>query len=169
MRRWRIGGLVYFAMAAALLLAPALVVRSWSTGMAGAAPANAASANDPERPPLIERIVAVEGWASEGFVGLAEELASRSGPPTWEDVRGVMERRGCTDLHYALKIRCVMDDGTPDDRTLLRQPYHEPQHADEFLRYLRSGPDAAAWDHPGEPPWKAQHAGEGDASPVPLP
>lgn len=164
MRRWRIESLVYAAMAAALLVAPTLVLRSWSSGVTGAAPAV-----DPEGPRLIERIVEVEGWASEGFAGLAEELASRPVPPTWDEVRKVMERRGCTDLRYALRIRCTTSDGDLDDRTLMRRPYHEPQHADEFLRYLRAGPDAAAWNGPGEPPWKAERPGEGPPSPADAP
>lgn len=66
-----------------------------------------------------------------------------------------MERRGCTGLRYALTILIVLRDGTLDERTLVRQPYAEPQHADEFLRYLRGGPDAAVWKGDGPPPGRS--------------
>lgn len=150
MRRWGMGGLAYVVMAAGLFLIPSLVVRSWSSGSPGASETEGMEVDR-----LLDRVVDVEGWASEGFAGLAEELASLPAAPTWEGVRLAMERRGCSDLRYALKIHCLRGDGGTEVRMLLRRPYDEPQHAEEFLRYLRGGPDAAVWQGAGAPPWKA--------------
>ncbi|OJW07002.1 MAG: hypothetical protein BGO49_27535 [Planctomycetales bacterium 71-10] len=148
------GGVAYTVMAAGLFLVPSLVVRSWSSGSPGTA------ATDDSEPRLTARILEVEGLASEGFAGLSGELASLPAIPTWEEVRRAMERRGCTDLRYALRIRILLGDGSLDDRMLVRRPYAEPQHAKEFLRYLRGGPDAAVWEGAGDPPWKADRRPE---------
>ena len=119
-------------------------------------------------PRLPVRVVGVEGWASEGFAGLAAELAARPEPPTWEEVRRTMERRGCIDLRYALTVRSLFTDGSIDGFTYIHQPYRQPECAQEFLRYLRGGPDAAVWPGAGEPPWKAAAADdEPVASPLP--
>lgn len=149
MRRRGMGSVAYAAMAAGLFAGPSLLVRSWSSGAPGTP-----EPEEVEARRLLDRVLAVEGWASEGFSGLVEEMASLPTAPTWEEVRLAMERRGCTDLRYVLKIRCLLGDGGLDDRMLVRRPYSEPQHADEFLRYLRGGPDAAVWEGAGDPPWK---------------
>lgn len=149
MRRRGMGSVAYAVMAAGLFAGPSLWVQSWSSGGPGTP-----EPDEVDSSRLMDRVLDVEGWASEGIAGLVEEMASLPAAPTWEEVRRAMERRGCTDLRYVLEIHCLLRNGSQDDCMLVRRPYDEPHHFNEFLRYLRGGPDAAVWQGAGDPPWK---------------
>lgn len=139
------GIVTYLGMAAALFVVPALFNSSRPLDEAGGDASSGSRASL-----FIERVLEVEGWGSEGAAGLAAEVSSRLSVPTWVEVRRAMERRGCTDLRYALRIRCLHRDGSQSDQTLIRRPYHEPHHSGEFIRFLREGPDSAARFHLGD-------------------
>lgn len=147
MRRSKIGGVAYVGLAATLFVAPVLVSRPWRPAEAGPSVPDGSVA-----PRFADRIGKVEVWASEGFSGLAAEVSSRAEPPKWEEVRRLMERRGCAELAYVINIHYLCGDEEVFDQTLVRHPYREPQHAPEFLRYLRGGPEAAFGADVGPPP-----------------
>lgn len=155
------GGVAYAAMAAGLLLGPILLMGRRSPE----APARH-SAGAPPEARTIERVIDVEGWASEGFDGLKAEVESRPGVTSWAELRGLMEARGCTALRYTLLFHLRMNDGSLEDLAVIRRPYEQPQHAVEFLRYLRGGPRAVARIGDGPPPWEpaedAQRGGDGE-------
>lgn len=131
--------MTYLGLAAALFVVPSLFNLSRPLDEGEGDDSSGARASL-----LIERVLEVEGWGSEGSAGLAAEVSSSPSEPTWEEVRRAMERRGCTDLRYVMRVRCLHCDGSQSDQTLIRRPYHEPQHSGEFIRFLREGPDAAA-------------------------
>lgn len=87
-----------------------------------------------------QRVIEVEMtdfWATEGFTGLAHSVAAIPNAPGWEDVRALMEARGCTDLRYAILLRWKMKNGFVDDITYVRRPYEDPWHAQEFIQILQ--------------------------------
>lgn len=131
-----LGMFVFLAIAAAVVLRPALFTES-------AGPATAARRADDDAK-IVEAEI-TDFWASEGFMGVAQAVGAEPDAPSWQSVRTLMESRGCTDLRYVVRLRWRRVDGMVDYITYIRHPYHEPWNIPEFIDILRGDFDSTGF------------------------
>ncbi|WP_165067774.1 hypothetical protein [Paludisphaera rhizosphaerae] len=123
-----LGTFALLGLAAAVILGLFLVAKDDEMGATG-------KENDGDR--SVVEVEMADFWASEGFTGLAQAVAAIPNAPRWEDVRALMEARGCTDLRYAILLRWKMKNGFVDDITYVRRPYEDTWRAREFIQILQ--------------------------------
>jgi hypothetical protein len=83
-------------------------------------------------------------WLPESLIDFAKPQSQSSAPRTYAELQTLLERRGQTDLWYALTVRGLQVNGGTADMTFIRRPYGDSQHFQEFLDILAT----AAGDPP---------------------
>jgi hypothetical protein len=85
---------------------------------------------------IIVRTEVLRLWLPETLIDFAEDRSQSSAPQTPSELRAFLERRGQTDLWYALTARGHQVDGRISDITFIRRPYSDSQHFREVLDVL---------------------------------
>jgi hypothetical protein len=75
-------------------------------------------------------------WLPETLIDLAEHSPVCSVPQTHHELQTTLERRVEEKLWYALTTRGYQINGGTEDITVIRYPYRDPQHFQEFLDVL---------------------------------
>jgi hypothetical protein len=83
-------------------------------------------------------------WLPETLKDFAEHRSRSPAGRTHSELRAFLERRGKTDLWYAISARGHQVNGGFADITFIRRPYGDAQHFQEFLDILTT----AAGDPP---------------------
>jgi hypothetical protein len=105
-------------------------------GVLSTAPSRLLKPDDEPGSGVIARTEIVSLWLPEPLIDLAAVVSPSSAPRTHLELRAILERRGQTEVWYALTARGHQIDGGAADITLIRRPYHDAEHFEELLNIL---------------------------------
>ncbi len=117
-----------------VLVAP-LIGLSWLDSRA-IRPSRVHETDDQPGSGVTVRAEVLQLWLPESLIDLAGRQPESSVPQTHDELQTFLERRGQEKLWYALTTRGYQVNGDTADITVIRHPYGDPQHFQEFLDVL---------------------------------
>jgi hypothetical protein len=104
-------------------------------------PSRSVNPDDKAGSGVVVRTEVLRLWLPETLIDFAERRSQSSAPQTHSELQAMLERRGQTDLWYALTTRGHQVNGGIAHVTVIRRPYRDSEHFQEFLDVLATATD----------------------------